>query len=259
MDGDIAYTIVTDAAVSTDGDYNSVNPADVEVTNTDDDGVGGGNNCFETDDTTARCDRPVPIGVSSGHPSITAGTIGMRVTDGTDVYALSNNHVYAATIGMRVTDGTDVYALSNNHVYAATNSATIGDKVLQPGTIDGGTDPADAIGTLDDFEPILFDGSDNIMDAAIALSSTANLGNSTPNNGYGVPSSATQVATVGLRVIKYGRTTEETKGKVYVIDATVNVCYEVTDARAQNRRGLWTRTSCWVGTSAPRATPDPSL
>ena len=206
MDGDIAYTIVTDAAVSTDGDYNSVNPADVEVTNTDDDGVGGGNNCFETDDTTAKCDRPVPIGVSSGHPSITAGTIGMRVTDGTDVYALSNNHVYAAT-----------------------NSATIGDKVLQPGTIDGGTDPADAIGTLDDFEPILFDGSDNIMDAAIALSSTANLGNSTPNNGYGVPSSATQVATVGLRVIKYGRTTEETKGKVYAIDATVNVCYEVTD------------------------------
>ena len=35
--------------------------------------------------------RPVPIGVSTGHPAITAGTLGARVTDGSDVYALSNN------------------------------------------------------------------------------------------------------------------------------------------------------------------------
>jgi len=34
--------------------------------------------------------RPVPIGVSTGHPDITAGTIGARVTDGVNVYALSN-------------------------------------------------------------------------------------------------------------------------------------------------------------------------
>jgi hypothetical protein len=39
--------------------------------------------------------RPVPIGVSTGHPAITAGTIGARVTDGTNVWALSNNHLYA--------------------------------------------------------------------------------------------------------------------------------------------------------------------
>src|SRR5262245_18160244 len=30
-------------------------------------------------DPTARCDRPVPIGVSTGHPLVTAGTIGARV------------------------------------------------------------------------------------------------------------------------------------------------------------------------------------
>jgi hypothetical protein len=42
---------------------------------------------------TDRFPRPVPIGVSTGHPAITAGTIGARVTDGTNVYALSNNHV----------------------------------------------------------------------------------------------------------------------------------------------------------------------
>src|SRR5262245_56859507 len=48
-------------------------------------------------DPTARCDRPVPIGVSTGHPLVTAGTIGARVKDSSgNVYALSNNHVYAA-------------------------------------------------------------------------------------------------------------------------------------------------------------------
>lgn len=46
-------------------------------------------------DPTVRFERPVPIGVSTGHPNVTAGTIGCRVTDGSNVYALSNNHVYA--------------------------------------------------------------------------------------------------------------------------------------------------------------------
>ena len=40
VDGDVAYTIVTAAAVSTDPNYNGVNAADVAVTNTDDDVAG---------------------------------------------------------------------------------------------------------------------------------------------------------------------------------------------------------------------------
>ncbi|MCH8186532.1 MAG: hypothetical protein IH862_10570, partial [Chloroflexi bacterium] len=154
-------------------------------------------------DPTARFDRPVPIGVSTGHPDITAGTIGARVTD-----AAGN-----------------VFALSNNHVYAATNSANIGDAVIQPGDFDGGSSPADDIGTLADFEPIKFDGSDNTIDAAIALSSTANLGNATPSDGYGTPNSATVAATIDQEVQKYGRTTGLTKGKIDGINATVNVNY----------------------------------
>ena len=39
-DGNIAYTIVTAAAVSADGNYNGLNPADVSVTNTDNDTAG---------------------------------------------------------------------------------------------------------------------------------------------------------------------------------------------------------------------------
>lgn len=40
VDGDIAYTIVLAAATSTDSDYNDIDPADVSIINTDDDGGG---------------------------------------------------------------------------------------------------------------------------------------------------------------------------------------------------------------------------
>ena len=39
-DGDIAYSIVTAAATSSDGNYNGMNPSDVSVTNTDNDASG---------------------------------------------------------------------------------------------------------------------------------------------------------------------------------------------------------------------------
>jgi len=160
-------------------------------------------------DPTARFERPVPIGVSTGHPAITAGTIGARVTDGTNVYALSNNHVYANE-----------------------NKAAIGDPVLQPGTYDGGTAPADTIGYLFDFEPIVFStDASNVIDAAIALSSTSLLGNATPSDGYGTPKSSTAPASINMKVKKYGRTTGLTNGQVYAIEATVNVGYDAGVAR----------------------------
>ncbi len=153
-------------------------------------------------DPTARFDRPVPIGISTGHPDITAGTIGCRVKAGNAVFALSNNHVYADS-----------------------NAASIGDDVIQPGTFDGGSLPNDFIGTLDDFEPIDFSGADNIMDAAIAATTTSLLGNATPSDGYGTPSSTVIAPSAGMRVKKYGRTTGQTKGRIDAINATVNVNY----------------------------------
>ncbi|MDZ7739202.1 MAG: PKD domain-containing protein [Bacteroidales bacterium] len=155
-------------------------------------------------DPTAWFPRPVPIGVSTGHPDITAGTIGCRVKDSQG----------------------NVYALSNNHVYANVNEASIGDNVLQPGSYDGGVNPGDAIGTLYDFEPIDF-STDNTMDAAIALVSTSTLGTATPTgDGYGTPSTTLANADIGLDVQKYGRTTGYTHGVVSEINVTVDVCYE---------------------------------
>ena len=153
--------------------------------------------------------RPVPIGVSTGHPDITAGTIGARVIKDNKVYALSNNHVYA----------------NENH-------ASIDDNVLQPGVYDGGRNPADAIGTLSAFKPIEFSRrANNVIDAAIALSSDGLLGRATPSDGYGTPKSAPVTAYIGMPVMKYGRTTGFTHGQIYVIDATVNVRYSSGVAR----------------------------
>ena len=157
--------------------------------------------------------RPSPIGVSTGHPAITAGTIGARVKD-----AAGN-----------------VYVLSNNHVYANENQATIGDAVIQPGTFDGGSSPADNIGTLDDFEPIKFDGSNNYIDAAIALSNTDDLGNATLSDGYGTPKSTTVAPSTNLKVKKYGRTTLQTQGRITAINATVDVGYGSGVARFVNQ------------------------
>ena len=146
------------------------------------------------------CPRPVPLGVSTGHPDITAGTIGARVTDGTNVYALSNNHVYADQ-----------------------NRASIGDSVLQPGSVDGGSAPDNTIGTLAAYEPINFSGADNHIDAAIASTTTAMVQNVT-FSGY-KPTSTLVEAILGLSVKKEGRTTGVTTGQVSEVNVTVNVCY----------------------------------
>ncbi len=162
----------------------------------------------DTVDPTARFDRPVPIGVSTGHPDITAGTLGCRVSDGNNVYALSNNHVYANC-----------------------NNAEIDDNVLQPGDFDGGVYPEDSIGTLFDYVEIDFtEGVNNTIDAAIALTTTVDVNNATPSDGYGTPSSTIfEGALLGLEVQKYGRTTGLTKGTVSGINATVNVSYGDVD------------------------------
>jgi CARDB protein len=169
-----------------------------------------------SDPTTRQ--RPAPLGFSVGHPAITAGSIGARVVDGAG----------------------NVYVLSNNHVLANSNNAAIGDATLQPGPYDGGT-AADQIATLAAFQPIDFSLSGaNTIDAAIARSTTADLGNATPaDDGYGLPSAVIfgdadgdgrfddRNALLGLTVKKFGRTTKLTHGQITAINATVEVCYEV--------------------------------
>lgn len=189
---------------------------------------GGGDTDSEKVDPTAEFPAPVPIGVSTGNEeSCSAGTISARVTG-------SGN------------DSGKVFALSNNHVYAAENDADIGtpgaddtssDTIHQPGRYDTNcVASGQVIGVLYDFVDIVFTTSaNNEVDAAIALSDTARLGNATPSDGYGIPNSATDVAALGDLVMKYGRTTGLTKGEVVIVDWDGNIGYSSGTAKFVNQ------------------------
>jgi len=189
--------------------------------------------------------RPVPGGISIGHPEITAGTLGCYVNRGNDIYLLSNNHVIANS-----------------------NDAFVGDPILQPGPTDGGNPSNDFIAPLADFVPIQFPGGNGsnpgvpgdsscnvatgvaaalnvsamIMGSqarmqAVTTRSTANLvdaaiaGPMDPNLvDYGILDigaiDGVREAELGMPVQKTGRTTGYTSGVIQQIDVTVNVQYD---------------------------------
>ena len=73
------------------------------------------------------------------------------------------------------------------------------------------------------------------LDAAIALTTTDELGQSTPDGGYGMPRTWTHDAQLGLAVQKYGRTTGHTKGRISGINATLDVGYKTGTARFEGQ------------------------
>lgn len=107
---------------------------------------------------------------------------------------------------------------------AATNRGQPGDLILQPGPFDAGVYPAEGVATLERFEPIVFGRSGyNLVDAALARPTfTRNVTNSII--GLVAPRGIDQ-AFVGGLVIKVGRTTQVTIGRVLAVNATVSVNY----------------------------------
>ena len=177
---------------------------------------------FALQDPTEKM-RPARPGISIGHYQITAGTFGCLVQR----------------------DG-QVFILSNNHVLAKSNEAQLGDAILQPGPIDGGTS-ADQIGTLEQFIPVGFSGSspgcsplgslmklfrpaalvnepgNNTVDCAIAKPLSNDLVSPDILN-IGIPTGVGN-ATLGTPVQKSGRTTGFTTDQITQIDVTVSVDY----------------------------------
>jgi hypothetical protein len=117
--------------------------------------------------------------------------------------------------------------LSNNHVLAnATtgrdNRARIGDPILQPGAVDGGTLQHDRIAWLYRYVP-LKDNDYNVVDAAVALPFSPNL--VVPfilgiGSVYG-----TVLPKVAMLVKKSGRTTGVTHGIIIATDVIIDIDY----------------------------------
>ncbi len=169
--------------------------------------------------------RPALPGYSIGHHNITAGTFGCLVQDIRGRSCKPEKEGDGAT--SREECSGDYLILSNNHVLAASNQARRGDMILQPGPFDGGVYPSDAVAALERFEPIVFTFPEgyNLVDAAVARPSHGR--NMTASIiGALIPRGIDQ-AFIGGLVIKAGRTTQVTTGRVMAVNATIAVNYGV--------------------------------
>jgi hypothetical protein len=152
--------------------------------------------------------RPAEGGYSVGHFRITTGTIATCVYDTAAFPGIPQRY----------------YILSNNHVLANSNNANIGDPILQPGPFDGGTLPNDVIARLSRWVTIWFDGSNNLVDAAIVGGPFEWLDREIYWIGY-AQGVRNNWPAIGEILQKTGRTTNWTTGPVVAINATVNVNY----------------------------------
>ncbi|HYH83070.1 MAG TPA: hypothetical protein VEX86_24960 [Longimicrobium sp.] len=158
--------------------------------------------------------RPVMIGTSVGHPDVTAGTVGAFVTAGGKTFILSNNHV-----------------LANE------NLAKAGDRIVQPGTLDGGKSPKDAVARLRKFIALKVPGA-NFVDAAIAeLDAGVSFDRSLMRGLVGgadrtLSGLGPAFVDESTPVFKLGRTTGATEGRVTAFDLdNVVVSYGIGNVR----------------------------
>ena len=159
--------------------------------------------------------RPIDLGVSGGNINAFQ-TIGGR------------QFCFDGTLGSMVQDGDgNKFILSNNHVLADINSAAPGELIVQPGLAEKAIRcnqvPGDAIATFSRDVTVVFGGSDNTIDAAIAAVDTGDVNPEILNIG----SIASTIATPapGMRVEKMGRTTCLTSGKIAAVAVQVIVDY----------------------------------
>lgn len=119
------------------------------------------------------------------------------------------------------------YILSNNHVIADSNNGVKNvDAVIQPGTSDGGSSPADDIAVLSDFKDIDFTGASNDIDAAIAKVGAATQTIIDPAIiDIGLPKTTPKTAMLYQSVRKHGRTTGHKVGVITDLSANIWVGY----------------------------------
>lgn len=142
------------------------------------------------------------------------GVSGGNVNDATRRFCCSG------TLGALISDGTNRYILSNNHVLGRGDQAVAGDDVSQPGLIDSNCNITTVVADYTGASPL---GSN--VDAAVAQLRPGLMDGTGFIEDIGVPSSTTVNPSVGLSVAKSGRTTGFTTGTISSINTSVNVQY----------------------------------
>ena len=151
-------------------------------------------------------------------PPVKMGTSGGSVADHSSLYCCGG------TLGCLVRRDGVLSILSNNHVLARSGSAATGEDTLQPGLIDSNCSGTTS-NIVGDFAGNLVPlGSANVD---VGLSTArANVDSSGSILDIGVPCTTVQAPTIGLAVMKSGRTTGFTTGSITSINTTVTVQYQ---------------------------------
>ena len=138
---------------------------------------------------------------------------------------------FVGTLGCLVRRGTQLFALSNNHVMADTNRLPIGTAIVQP----FGIAAADVFARLSEFDTIRFPAGGvtprNRMDAAIAAVTAPNL--VSPGTMFGIANYSPLLLAPrpAMTVTKSGRTTGVTSGRITAIRVNgVTVNYGTTQS-----------------------------
>lgn len=137
--------------------------------------------------------NPLIGGISCGNPRVTAGTLGAIVYDRQRCKPM---------------------ILSNWHVLAGASAAAIGEDILQPGRVDGGTEVVASLTRMK---------LDSRMDAAVATLNNAR-NSSRDILGLGTVSGIDAPA-LGMNVVKSGRTTGITRGVIDGVSLSVSINY----------------------------------
>jgi len=151
-------------------------------------------------------------------PPVIMGTSGGSALD------ISNAYCCGGTLGSVVRYDGALSILSNNHVLARSGLAVVGEADIQPGLLDIACVAANGtvVGTFPGNKVPL--GTANV-DAALATANS-NVDSTGTIMDVGVPCSEIQAPVVGLNVIKSGRTTGLTYGRVQAINTSVSIQYQ---------------------------------
>ncbi|HSL54238.1 MAG TPA: hypothetical protein VK868_07575, partial [Pyrinomonadaceae bacterium] len=160
-------------------------------------------------------------GLADGGPNHRVRNQHFGVSGG-NVNDASRSFCCSGTLGALITDGTNQYILSNNHVLARSGQAVAGEDVSQPGLIDSNCNIATVVA---DFTGAAALGPSNV-DAAVAQLRPGQMDSTGFIEDIGVPSSSIVSPSVGLSVAKSGRTTGFTTGTISSINTSVNVQYQ---------------------------------
>ena len=150
---------------------------------------------------------------------IKLGTSGGENNDASSLYCCGG------TLGALVLINGQQAILSNNHVLARSGVAVAGDDTIQPGLIDVNCNKATA-NVVADFAGNLVPLGTSNVDVGVSYTRPGAVDTTGAILDVGVPCNTIQTATVGLAVMKSGRTTGFTTGTITSINTSVTIQYQ---------------------------------